>query len=191
MKENYLFTEPLNFPDSKEEKLSIIESILFASGEAVPLRDLKRVLGIFSDELDELIETLDQKYQSQESGLSLSVSEESVQLSSKALNFKYVQSALGLNKRRNLSKAANEVLAILAYNQPLTRVEIDKIRGVNSSGSIQKLIDLGLVEECGKKEVPGRPFLYKTTDLFLHTIGIKNLEELPSFDDFRKEANIE
>lgn len=184
MNQKFSYLEKPEFPQDKESKLSIIESILFASGEVVDLKDLRRILGIYSDELDELLIELEDRYKRKDSGLSLSLSEETVQLTSKSSNYKYIKSLLDIHKRKSLSKAGSEVLAIIAYNQPITRIEIEQIRGVNSSGAIQKLIDQGLIKECGKKEVVGRPYLFGTTDLFLHLVGIKNLTELPSFEEF-------
>lgn len=171
--------------------LSAIESILFFSGEAVELDKIKEALELESSLFDKILDKLKLKYSKEDSGLQLLFIEDSIQLVTKKENYSYIQKALDLEKKKNLSKAGAEVLAILAYKAPLTRLEIEQIRGVNSSGSLQRLIDQGLVEACGKKDVIGKPNLYKTTEQFLKLAGIQSLDELPSFDYFNESLKIE
>lgn len=171
---------------SVEKKASIIESILFIAGEAVSLRDIKKAYPFFTVELDEVLEFLLKKYSQESSGIELIVTDDTLQLVSKAQNYDYVRKALEVEQRKPLSKAAYEVLSIIAYNEPITRIEIEEIRGVNSKSAVQRLLDLELIEECGRKEVPGLPYLYKTTFLFLQMAGINSLKELPSFEKFKE-----
>ncbi len=174
--------------DSKQ--ISQIESVLFVSGQPVELDRLKESLNLSSNELSELLIQLHIKYQSNDSGLQLKVTADTVQLVTKPENYEFIQKTLKTERKRPLSKAAYEVLAIIAYTQPTTRAELEYIRGVNSVSALQHLLDLGLVEECGRKDVIGNPYLFKTTELFLQTANINSLDELPNLESFKESLNL-
>ena len=113
-------------------------------------------------------------------GLSLLMFPETCQLCTKEEYLPYIREALGIRRGGNLSASSMEVLAIVAYNQPVTRSFIDQVRGVDSSYAVNSLIDKNLIEACGRLDAPGRPMLYATTDKFLRVFGIKSLSELPA-----------
>ncbi len=162
----------------------IIEAILFAAGEAVELKDLCRVLSLDRETVKTLMDEMAFDYQKVGRGLRMVQIENSWQLSTKPEYYDFISGILNQQEKTGLSRAALETLSIIAYRQPVTRVDIDHIRGVSSNSSVQKLLDRGLIKEAGRLEAPGRPILYKTTATFLKTIGIHNLEALPSFEAF-------
>lgn len=168
--------------------LGSIESILFFSGEAIKIEQIRKALELNSEDFERYLEILLLRYSKEDSGITLIRMDDSVQLVTKSDYYPIVSKALSLEKKRSLSKAGAEVLAILAYKAPLTRIEIDQIRGVNSTGSLQRLLDQGLIEECGQKDVIGKPNLYRTTNQFLKLAGIQSLEELPSFEYFKEKV---
>lgn len=165
-------------------RLGKLEGILFASGEPVPIENIAVALELTPEETEECITALAQAYASPERGIRLIRLNEGVQLVTKQSVYDAVKLALSREHRRTLSKAGYETLAITAYRQPVTRVEIDAVRGVNSSGAVQRLVDQGLLTECGRRDVPGHPYLYETTPLFLKLAGISSLDELPSYEEF-------
>ncbi len=168
------------------ETAALVESVLFASGEALDKGHISSGLEISESELDGAVAYLKKKYEKADSGLTIVETDSTLKLYSKEKNHAVIRKILALDKRKGLTRAGAEVLAIIAYNGPVTRIEIDQIRGVSSAGALQRLIDQGLVREAGRKEVVGLPFLYETTPLFLDLAGVKSLEELPSFDSFAK-----
>lgn len=167
---------------------SQIESILFAAGEAVEKRELIKRLRVDRDTFSRALEELRERYK-KDSGIVLSETKSTLKLTTNPDNFEVVKRVLNLEENKKLSKAGAEVLALIAYRAPITRIEIDAVRGVNSSGALQRLIDQGLIKECGRKDVPGKPFLYETTDDFLRFAGIMKREDLPSFDNFNKKKS--
>lgn len=166
-----------------------IEALLFASGDALSYRDLARITEQRMDEIMYAVECLSETYEEERRGIQLIRMEKTCQLSTKPAFFPEISNLLGLSQSSSLSKAAMETLSIIAYKQPTTRVEIEMLRGVSSSSSIQLLLDKGLITEAGRKDAPGRPFLYKTTDVFLKTVKLQSLSELPSFDLFSAEQD--
>ncbi|GFH40005.1 SMC-Scp complex subunit ScpB [Pseudolactococcus insecticola] len=163
------------------QKTAELEALLFVTGEdGLSLRDLSSLLNITPSAVSQQIEKLSEKYQSDEnSALIIIETAGKYRLSSKPEFNELLQHYAKTPMNQSLSKAALEVLAIVAYKQPLTRLEVDKIRGVNSSGTMATLQAFDLIEVVGKKEVVGNPNIYATTDHFLDYIGINSLEELP------------
>ena len=162
---------------SKNE--AIAEALLFASGGIVTLEEICLVLKVKKNEAEAVMTRLTAKYEKRKGGIILRKINNGFQLSSNPdyyddLCVYFQETATG-----NLSKAAMETLTIIGYNQPVTRAGIEMVRGVNSDGVLAKLVERGLVAECGKADSPGRPTLYGTTDLFLKSLGISNLNELP------------
>ncbi len=154
---------------------SVIESMLFVSGEPLSLRELSNNLEIKDKVIEEVIKEMMNEYEEKSRGIKLISIDGAYQLVTKSENSDYIQ-------KYSLSQASIESLAIIAYKQPITRIDIDEIRGVKSESAIQKLVERGLIKDIGRLEVPGRPILYGTTDEFLRQFGLKTIKELPSLD---------
>ncbi len=156
-----------------------IEAILFASGEPVPESRLAEVLALDRETVRKLMQFLMDRYNKPKSGISIVRVDESYQMCSSAQYAAEVRSALELRRNTPLSQAAMEVLAVVAYNQPVTKAFVDQVRGVDCGGVMATLSAKGLIEERGRLELPGRPLLYGTTENFLRCLHISSLEELP------------
>lgn len=172
--------------DGKKNSLkSSIEALLFASGEPLSLQDLVNHLEEKAKLIEIVIQEMIEEYENTSSrGIKIIGIKGSYQLVTKAENSDNVQKLLKKNKRQSLSQASIESLAIIAYKQPITRVDIDEIRGVKSDSALQRLVEKELIKEVGRLEVPGRPILYGTTDEFLRQFELRDLKELPSLDLF-------
>ncbi len=170
---------------SKKERIkSIIESILFVTGEPLSLRDIAINLEMPPRYVEEVLNEMILDYEASLRGIKLISIKGEYQLVTKSENSDYIQKLLKKNKRQSLSQASLESLAIIAYKQPITRIDIDEIRGVKSESAIQKLIEKNLIKESGRLDVPGRPILYSTTNEFLRQFELNDLKELPSLDLF-------
>ena len=173
-----------------EDKVKgIIESILFASGREVRITELMSALELSSDEVIKAVNGLKQSYKNDDRGLEIINIEDSYQLCTKKENYEYIFPIFDKRSKPNLSQAAMETLAIIAYNPRITRAEIETIRGVNSDGTIYKLLDYNLIEEAGKLDAPGKPMTYKTSNEFLKMFGISNLHELPELPRYKLDEN--
>ncbi len=162
------------------ETPAALEAILFACGSPVEFDRLCEILGISAEGLREAAAILKNKYSDdRESGIQLITVENAYQLCTKAYVAEYVKKALEMRKAPPLSKAALEVLAIVAYNQPVTRSFIEMVRGVDSASIVASLVDKGLVAERGTLDAPGRPLLFGTTDAFLRCFGLESIDDLP------------
>ncbi|MBR5156188.1 MAG: SMC-Scp complex subunit ScpB [Clostridia bacterium] len=158
---------------------SIIESILFAAGESVSRKELADILEMTEEEIIKAVDKLSDFYRENERGLKIICLEDEYQLCTVEQNYRYVQALAEPRKKQTLSPAALETLSIVAYHQPVTRGSIEYIRGVNSDGPVNRLIERGLIEEGGRLDAPGRPILYVTTQEFLRSFGLSSLSELP------------
>ena len=158
-----------------------IEAILFAAGYPVTYEKLAEVLGLGVRDVKVLCEELAKKYNGEDSphGIMLALFPETCQLCTKEKFLPYIREALGIKRGGNLSASSLEVLAVVAYNQPVTRSFVDQVRGVDSSYAVSSLIDKGLIESCGRLDAPGRPMLYATSDKFLRVFGFNSLDDLP------------
>jgi segregation and condensation protein B len=162
------------------ETPAALEAILFACGAPVAFDRLCEILGINTEGLREAAAILKEKYSDDhKSGIQLITVEDAYQLCTKAYVAEYVKKALELRKTPPLSKASLEVLAIIAYNQPVTRSFIEMVRGVDSSSIVTALTEKGLVTERGTLDAPGRPTLFGTTDAFLRCFGLESIDDLP------------
>lgn len=175
-----------------QQKQAAVEAMLFAHAEPVTAQRVAEVLALEESEAQGLLQALQQTYDQDEAhGLCLLRLEDRWQMSTKTAYSAPVKEIL--DKRRNtpLSPAALEVLAIIAYNQPVSRSFVEQVRGVDSSSTVQTLIQKGLVEEAGRLDLPGRPVSFRTTDAFLRTFGIENLSQLPPLhgDDYALELD--
>lgn len=178
--------------DIKKNSLkSAIESLLFASGEPLSLQELVNHLEEKDKFVEILIQEMIEEYEVSSRGIKIICIKGNYQLVTKAENSDYIQKLLKKNKRQSLSQASIESLAIIAYKQPITRIDIDEIRGVKSDSAIQRLIEKELIKEVGRLEVPGRPILYGTTDEFLRQFELSDLKQLPSLDLFGQEDLLE
>lgn len=159
-----------------------IEGILFAAGEPVKSAKLAAVLETDIETVDEAVKILKYNYDTDLRGLMIIEIDGGYQLCSRPEYYTYIQEILGEQRRQALSNAAMEALAIIAYKQPITRGQVEYIRGVNSDGAINRLVERDLIEEKGRLDAPGRPILYGTTQNFLRCFGLKNPQDLPEVD---------
>ncbi len=157
-----------------------IEAILFAAGYPVKYEKIAEVLGLDVRNTKIVISHMSEVYAAEERGIQILLFPETCQLSTKEQYAPYVREALGIRRGGNLSASSMEVLAVVAYNQPVTRSFIDQVRGVDSSYAVNSLIDKELIAACGRLDAPGRPMLYATTDKFLRVFGLNSLSELPA-----------
>ena len=160
-----------------EDVKRAIEAILFAAGYPVKYEKLSEVIGLPQRDLRALIESMSREYDGR--GIQLLLYPDTCQLTTKEVFAPYIREALGIKRGGNLSNSSLEVLAVVAYNQPVTRAYIDTVRGVDSSYAVTSLLDKGLIEAVGRLDAPGRPMLYGTTDKFLRVFGLGSLAELP------------
>lgn len=162
---------------------SAVEAILFAAGEPVPAARISLILEVGEDDVYSAAKALADEYSFNQRGIRLLRLDKSLQLCSAPEYAQVISRTLEQRKPPMLSQPALETLAVVAYFQPVTRAYIDQVRGVDSSYTVGVLIDRGLIERCGKLDVPGRPSLLRTTDIFLRTMGVSSLEELPELPD--------
>ena len=170
---------------------SAIEAILFAAGGSVPIARLSLVLGAEEKEIIRAAEELAESYLRQERGMRILRLEDKLQMCSAPEYAPFIIKTLEQRKPPMLSQPALETLAIVAYFQPVTRAYIDKIRGVDSAYTVSVLQERGLIEICGRLDVPGRPSIFRTTDVFLRTMGIRELSELPPLPDMTQSEGVE
>ena len=170
---------------------SAIEAILFAAGDSVPLARLSLVLGVSEQDVETSVKMLQESYIEQQRGMRILRLEDKVQMCSAPEYASFISKTLEQRKPPVLSQPALETLAVVAYFQPVTRAYIEQVRGVDSSYTVGVLNERGLIEECGRLEVPGRPVLFKTTDVFLRTMGISSLDELPELPDMTDSDGME
>ncbi len=156
-----------------------IESILFVSGRPLEYDELRKLLDIDADTLDDGLEALARQLQSHERGIRLQRLGTQVQLVTAPENARYIAALLGLPMTARLTTAALETLAVIVYRQPITRAQIEAVRGVNSDRALASLIQHGLVVEIGRAQTVGRPALFATTSEFLQQFGLTSLDELP------------
>lgn len=162
---------------------SAIEAILFAAGHPVSYATLGETLDLFESQVKKKVAAFAEKYNADKSrGIMLLVFNDSCQLCTKEQYIPFIKEALGIRKGGNLSASSLEVLAIIAYNEPVTRAFIDTVRKVDSAYVVNSLCEKNLIEACGRLDVPGRPNLYRTTPTFLRCFGIESLDQLPYVD---------
>ena len=161
--------------------LGVLEGILFVVGdEGVTLTQICDILSVDMEEAKRLLMELKKSYDEDNRGIRISYLGDAFKLTTKKEHKEYYQKLIENPESNTLSQAALEVLAIIAYNQPITRVEVDEMRGVNNGQMIRKLIAKGLIKEAGKSTMPGRPNLYATTSEFLDYFGLSSISELPT-----------
>lgn len=156
-----------------------IEGILFAAGEPVKAAKLAVVLDRTVDEVEAAVAELRAEYDRDSRGFNIIDISDGYQICSRPEYYTYIREILGEQRNQPLSNAAMEALAIIAYKQPVTRGMVEKVRGVNSDGCVNRLYERGLIEEAGRLDAPGRPVLYRTTDTFLRCFGLSSPKDLP------------
>ena len=161
-------------------KKAILEGILFIVGdEGIKIDEIKNILEVNDDEIKELLMSLKKDYENDDRGLRISYLGNSFKLTTKEEHREYYEKLITDNKTTTLSNAALEVLAVIAYNEPITRLKVDEIRGVNSAQIVRRLLARGFIKICGREDSIGKPNLYKTTDDFLDYFGLSSKNDLP------------
>ena len=166
---------------SEQDLKQAIEAILYAAGYPMRYDKLGELLGLSTKDIKTLVRSMADHFAEQDThhGIQLLLYPTTCQLATKERYAPYIREALGIRRGGNLSASSMEVLAVVAYNQPVTRSYIDLVRGVDSSYAVNSLLDKGLIEAAGRLDAPGRPMLYVTTDKFLRVFGLNALDELP------------
>lgn len=163
----------------QDERYSAIECILFVSGEPVSLVQLQRALDITGIEMNAIIHNMEKQYREEERGIQLYITDDTVQLVSNKKYASYVEELLQPAQTKSFTQAMLETLSIVAYKQPVTRADIEAVRGVRCDYSVSQLLKLGLIRELGRRDSVGRPMMFGTTDAFLRQFGLHSIEELP------------
>jgi len=162
-----------------------MEAILFVSGDAVEIKEIAKALDITEMEVVNAVDELQREYDRDMRGMMISRYGDHIKMETRADYATYVERLLQPVQRQSLSQAAMETLAVIAYRQPVTRLDIEQIRGVKCDYSVQSLLHKGLIKNVGRKEALGRPFLYATTDFFLEHFGITDIRELPPLPEMK------
>ncbi len=168
-----------------EISTNIIEAILFAAGNAVPTDLLRDKLNLTKAQMDSMVRQLEKKY-SGNCGIRLLIFNHKIQLATNPDYKEQVAAVLNPIREKEFTRTILECAAIIAYKQPITRTELDSVRGVNSDYAITTLLGLEMIEPCGRKDAPGKPVLYQTTDNFLRRFKLKSLNELPDYEELMK-----
>lgn len=164
----------------------IIEAVLFAAGHPITYQKLGEVLDMPAKAVKDIVRDYMEQYNATDTplprGIMLVMFDEACQLCTKEQYGTYIREALGIKRGGNLSQSSIETLAVIAYNEPVTRAFVDTVRGVDSSYGVSSLVDKQLIEPCGRLDVPGRPILYRTTEHFLRVFGLSSLGDLPKVE---------
>ena len=169
-----------------EKQKAIIEAILFAAGRVIKINEL---MGILELSVVTIIDSMKEEYKNSDRGIEIIRVEDGYQLTTKKEMYEYLYPIFDKRSKPNLTQASMETLAVIAYNPKITRAEIEAIRGVNSDGTIYKLLEFNLIENVGKADLPGRPTMYATTPNFLKMFGMSSLEELPELPKYKLDEN--
>ena len=181
---------------TREEGASIVEAILFTMGDSVEISSLAKAMETDVKQVKDYIAYLKEKYEQADSGIGILELDKAVQLCTKKEMYEYLVKIAKAPKKAVLTDSLMETLSIIAYKQPITRLEVEKIRGVNSDHAVNRLVEFGLVQELGRLDAPGRPLLFGTTEEFLRSFGVRSLEELPvigtvQVEEFKAQAEHE
>lgn len=181
---------------SIDELCAATEAILFSMGDTVELPHLAQAVNVSCEYMKDIIDNLIKQYDDMGRGLQIIELDGAYQMCTKKEMYDYLVRIAHVPKNKELTDVMLETLSIIAYKQPITKLEIAKIRGVNSDHTVNKLVDYNLICEAGRKDAPGRPILFATTEEFLRSFGIESTEELPSLnaelvEDFKHEAELE
>ena len=179
-----------------KQKKAVLESILFAMGDSVEVSKLAAVIEEEEEHTRELLLDIKKEYDKDAHGIELLELEDSFQFATKAGMYDYLIKIAKAPRKMQLSDSVIETLSIVAYKQPITRLEVESIRGVSSDYAINKLLEYNLICELGRKDAPGKPLLFGTTEEFLRSFGVKSIRDLPEIDrvhmeEFKQEAEEE
>lgn len=172
-----------------EKTKAIIEAVLFCAGRPVEIKELITAVELGEEDIIKIIDEMNVSYKDNIRGIEIIKVNDAYQLCTKKEYYEYIYPIIDKRNKPNLSQAALETLAIVAYNPKVTRAEIESIRGVNSDGTIYKLLEHNLIQEAGKLDAPGRPTIYTTTDDFLRMFGYTSLEDLPELPRYKIDEN--
>lgn len=180
----------------REKAKAVIEAILFTMGESVEIARLAEVIGFDKKEMKELLAEMKQTYLADDRGIELIELEDAVQLCTKNEMYEYLIKIAKAPRNYTLSDTILETLSIIAYKQPVTKLDIERIRGVSCDFAVNRLVEYDLVQEVGRLDAPGRPILFGTTEQFLRSFGVKSLSDLPELnpvqvEEFREQAEAE
>lgn len=189
----------VNMESSKNEIVkpeAVLEAILFTMGESVELSRLAEVIGESGERTKEILTAMQENYEKDDRGLTLIWLEDSVQLCTKGQMYEYLIKIAKTPRRFVLTDTLLETLSIVAYKQPVTRLEIERIRGVSCDHAVNRLVEFNLITEVGRLDAPGKPLLFGTTEEFLRSFGVKSLEDLPELnavqvEEFKQQAEEE
>lgn len=175
---------------------AVIEAVLFTMGESVEISRLADVIEEDVKTTKAILKEMEEKYEREERGIALTQFEDAVQLCTKADMYEYLIRIAKAPRKMTLTDTVLETLSIIAYKQPVTRVEVERVRGVSCDHAINKLLEYDLITELGRMDAPGRPLLFGTTEQFLRCFGVKSLEELPELnpvqvEEFKQQAEAE
>lgn len=187
MKSDDVLQTEIKETSNTEKYFSVIESLLFVSGEPLKLKHIAEILECNPAYAKKILKEMMFVYEDNNRGIKLVNMNDEYQLVTKPSNSEYVLKILKTSGRQALSQASLETLAIVAYKQPITRIDIDEIRGVKSDSAVAKLLEKKLIKEAGRMDAPGRPILYSTTDEFLKHFNLQNIKELPSLESIMEE----
>lgn len=181
---------------NEDDLCAACEAILFSMGDAVEAVHIAQALEVSIDTIENILTKLMDKYNNADRGIMLTMIDGAYQLCTKKEMYDYLIKIAHVPKPKEITEVMLETLSIIAYKQPVTRLEVERIRGVNSDHTINKLVEYNLICEVGRKDAPGRPILFATTEEFLRSFGIESTEELPELDsdiyeELKKEAEEE
>lgn len=170
-----------------------IEAVLFSMGEAVPLKELAKALELDEKAVEKLLEDMEKRYENEDRGIRIVKLEDAYQLCTKNEYYDILTKVVNIPKKHNLTDSLMETLSIVAYKQPVTRQEIEAIRGVSCVHAINRLVEYNLIAEVGRLDAVGKPILFGTTEDFLRSFGVASMDDLPvitpdKIEDFRQEA---
>lgn len=177
----------------REDIKYIIEAIMFSYSEPISLNELRDIINPELDvrEIDMMLNNLINEYTENNRGIQIIKLEDKYQMCTNKLYSDYIKQILEPQKKKTLTQATLETLTIVAYKQPITKVEVDEIRGVKSDKAISTLVEYGLIKEAGRLNKIGKPILYKTTDEFLKLFNIEKLDDLPNIESFEEDISSE
>lgn len=177
--------------EQQDKIKGILEAILFTMGESVPINRLAEVMEMEAEELRQILIQMKEDYQQDSRGITLIELEDAWQICTKIETYEYVRKLVSQPKKRSLTDVMLETLSIIAYKQPVTKQEIEAIRGVKCDFAVNKLVEYNLVKELGRKNTIGRPIVFGTTEEFLRCFGVSSIEDLPDIDEVTKQNFME
>lgn len=180
----------------KEKAKAVLEAILFTMGDSVEIDRLAAVIEEDKDTTRMLLQEMEAEYEKEERGISLTTLDNAVQMCTKSELYEYLIKIAKTPKKFVLTDTLLETLSIIAYKQPITRLEIEKVRGVSCDHAVNRLLEFDLITEVGRMDAPGRPLLFGTTEQFLRSFGVKSIDELPELsavqiEEFKQQAESE